>query len=144
MSLLREIQAAATESKVDISTVLRKAKILAVRLQYPEFETWVDRGELNGYVHGSSLPPYRVVPIEVRGHICRRGLHWNDAPIMTTFLPENLKAWGEACYFYQPIAAACSRPGPSSQIPPFELQIEKLGHPAIDLILNPLFVSSTF
>ena|ERR1035441_2020405 len=98
MSLLREIQAAATESKVDISTVLRKAKILAVRLQYPEFETWVDR-ELNGYVHGSSLPPYRVVPIEVRGHICRRGLHWNDAPIMTTFLPEKPKGLGRGVLF---------------------------------------------
>jgi hypothetical protein len=121
MSLLREIQAAATESKVDISTVLRKAKILAVRLQYPEFETWVDR-ELNGYVHGSSLPPYRVVPIEVRGHICRRGLHWNDAPIMTTFLPENLKAWGEACYFYQPIAALVSA-AQSSQDGKGQLQV---------------------
>jgi hypothetical protein len=41
MTLLREIQVAATDCKVDISTVLRKAKILAVRLQNPEFESWV-------------------------------------------------------------------------------------------------------
>src|ERR1035441_9167876 len=34
-----------------------------------------------------------------------------------------------------PHSAACSRPGPSSQIPPFELQIEKLWHPAIDRVL---------
>jgi hypothetical protein len=107
MSLLREIQNAATESKVDISTVLRKAKILAARLQYPEFETWVD-SELNGYVDRSNLPPYRVLPIEVRGHIARAGLHWNDAPIMSTFLPEKFRAWGEACYCSQPIAALVS------------------------------------
>jgi hypothetical protein len=107
VSLLREIQAAATESKVDIPTVLRKAKILAVRLRYPEFEAWVDR-ELNGYVGRSSLPPYRVLPIEVRGHICRRGLHWNNAPIMTTFLPADLRAWGEECGFCEPIAALVS------------------------------------
>ena len=108
MTLLREIQAAATESKVDIATVLRKAKILAARLQNPEFVTWVDR-ELNGYDDRSSLPPYRVVPVEVRGHIRNNsGLHWNDAPIRTTFLPEKLRTWGEVCYFSQPIAAIVS------------------------------------
>ncbi|MGA2723004.1 MAG: hypothetical protein ABSG79_11405 [Bryobacteraceae bacterium] len=128
MTLLREIQAAATESKVDISTVLRKAKILAARLQNPEFETWVDR-ELNGYGDRSSLPPYRVVPVEVRGHITRSGLHWDNAPIMTTSLPEKLRAWGEACYLSQPIAAIVSaaagaREGGQLQVPwPQELAI---------------------
>jgi AbiTii len=48
MTLLREIQAAATDSKTDIATVLRKAKILAARLQNLEFRSWVDQ-ELNGY-----------------------------------------------------------------------------------------------
>jgi hypothetical protein len=49
---------------------LRKTKILAASLQYPEFESWVisvfsqthrvDR-ELNGHDDRSILPPYRVV-----------------------------------------------------------------------------------
>ncbi len=108
MSLLREIEAAATESKVDISTVLRKAKILAARLQNPEFESWVDR-ELNGYGDRSSLPPYRVLHVEVHGHIRNRsGLHWNDAPIMTSFLPEELRDCGEKSYCSQPIATIAS------------------------------------
>jgi len=107
MTLLREIQAAATESNIDISTVLRKAKILAVRLHNPEFETWVDH-ELNGYGDRSNLPPYRVVNVEVRGHIRRAGLHWGDAPIMTTFLPEKLRDWGEVSYLSQPVAAIAS------------------------------------
>jgi hypothetical protein len=107
MTLLREIQAAATESNTDISTVLRKAKILAARLHNPELEAWVDH-ELNGYGERSSLPPYRVVKVEVRGHIRRPGLHWNNAPIMTTFLPERLRDWGDVCYLSQPVAAIAS------------------------------------
>jgi hypothetical protein len=114
MTLLREIQAAATESKVDISTVLRKAKILAVRLHNPEFESWVDH-ELNGYGQLSGpddycrLPPYRVVPVEVHGHLANRaGLHWYDAPIMPDALPERFRVWGEECYLPQPIAAIVS------------------------------------
>jgi hypothetical protein len=128
MTLLREIQAAATESKVDISTVLRKAKILAARLQNAEFGNWVDR-ELNGYSDHSTLPPYRVVPVEVRGHISRSGLHWNDAPIMTASLPEKLRTWGEVCYLSQPIAAIASlaagaQQGVQLQVPwPQELAI---------------------
>jgi hypothetical protein len=108
VTLLREIQSAATESKVDISTVLRKSRILAARLQNPELEAWVSR-ELNGYTERSVLPPYRVVPVEVRGHLRNgSGLHWNPAPIMTASLPENLRAWGEACYPFQPIAEIAS------------------------------------
>ena len=130
MTLLREIQAAATESKVDISTVLRKAKILAARLQNPEFESWVDR-ELNGYDDRSSLPRYRMLPVEVHGHLrSRLGLHWDHAPIMTSFLPEELRDWGEKSYFSQPIAtiasmAASAKDGSELQAPwPQELAVK--------------------
>ena len=108
MSLLREIEAAATESQVDITTVLRKAKILAAGLQNPEFGSWVDR-ELNGYDDRSSLPAYRVLPVEVQGHFRNRsGLHWNGAPVMTSFLPNELRDSGERSYCVQPIATIAS------------------------------------
>jgi hypothetical protein len=69
MSLLREIQSAATGSSTEISTVLRKAKILAARLRNPEFEHWVDR-ELNGYDRDcSDLPPYRSLHVVVEGNL---------------------------------------------------------------------------
>lgn len=61
MTLLREIQAAATDGTVEISTVLRKAKILASRLKNREFGQWVDC-ELNGYSDVADLPPYRILP----------------------------------------------------------------------------------
>src|SRR5665213_2227657 len=60
MTLLREIQAAATDPTVDVSTLLRKAKILAARLKNPEFEAWVDN-ELNGYEDRKAVPLYRVL-----------------------------------------------------------------------------------
>lgn len=107
MTLLREIQAVATDSTVEISTVLRKAKILAARLQNPEFETWVDR-ELNGYAGGSDLPPYRKLPTAVRGTLSNGHQLWNNAPIMTSFLPENLSGWGECSSLYQPISEIAS------------------------------------
>lgn len=48
MSLLHDIQEMAVSSKSDISTLLRKCKILAVRLGNDDFKNWIDQ-ELNGY-----------------------------------------------------------------------------------------------
>jgi len=48
------IQAASTDAKTEITTVLRMAKVLAARLRNAELENWVD-SELNGFrkpVHG--------------------------------------------------------------------------------------------
>jgi hypothetical protein len=107
MTLLRDIQSAATDSKVEISTVLRKAKILAAKLQNPEFESWVDR-ELNGYEDCSNLPLYRKIRVVVRGTLSDGYRLWNNAPIMTSFLPEKWSDWGEINYLKQPISAiAC-------------------------------------
>lgn len=60
MSLLRDIQDLASSSSKDIelSTLLRKCKILATRLNHPGFKSWVEN-ELNGYNDVSSLPSYR-------------------------------------------------------------------------------------
>ena len=107
MTLLREIQTGATNSSIDISTLLRKAKILAARLQNPEFENWVDR-ELNGYDNKEGLPPYRVVPIVAKGTLSDGFRIWNDFNILTSFLPDKFKAWGEECYLAQPIAMIAS------------------------------------
>lgn len=107
MTLLREIQAAATDSKVEISTVLRKAKVLAARLHNPEFASWVDL-ELNGYNDNFSLPPYRTLPAVVQGLLTDGYRQWNNAPIITSYLPEKLSAWGKNSYFCQPITTIAS------------------------------------
>jgi hypothetical protein len=106
MTLLREIQASATESNVGIGNLLRKAKMLAARLQNPEFTQWVDR-ELNGYPDADSLPVYRIVKVVVRGNLASAGGYrrFDGAPIMTTFLPDELaRRFGNPAYLTGPIA----------------------------------------
>jgi len=103
MTLLREIQAAATDTQIDISTLLRKAKVLAARLRNPEFEAWVDQ-ELNGYESRKSVPAYRVLFVGAKGNMTDGWWTWNNADIMTSFLPEEYRDWGEKCYLDQPIA----------------------------------------
>src|SRR5664280_358148 len=107
MTLLQEIQVAATDSNIEISIVLRKAKILAARLKNAEFENWVDR-ELNGYEDRTGVPPYRIISVVARGILSDGFRQWNDAPIMTSFLPERFRDWGNRSYLSQPISTiAC-------------------------------------
>jgi hypothetical protein len=67
MSLLREIQATALDSKVDITDLLRKCLVLATRLENDDFQRWVSQ-ELNGYQDNSDLPLYRVIETNSYGH----------------------------------------------------------------------------
>jgi hypothetical protein len=128
MTLLEDIRDSATDSRIDISTVLRKAKILAARLKNPELQNWVDR-ELNGYAHADDLPPYRILPAHVEGHLVQGFTHWNHAPIMTSFLPEKLRDWGEKTYLFPPISSivegADGASGDGFQIPwPQEMAVK--------------------
>lgn len=104
MTLLREIQLAATDSNIDIPTVLRKAKILAARLQSSEFEDWVNR-ELNGCSDASDLPPYRIIGAPAQAHLRDAFRDWNGAPVMASLLPEKLRWRAEICRLTQPIAS---------------------------------------
>ncbi|MEJ2744443.1 MAG: hypothetical protein P8123_01975 [bacterium] len=67
MKLVREIRDGVVDSKVSLSAVLRKAKILAASLDNREFEQWVDC-ELNGYSGGIELPSYRELYSPVLGN----------------------------------------------------------------------------
>jgi hypothetical protein len=131
MTLLREIQLAATDGSVDISTVLRKAKILAARLHNLEFEEWVNR-ELNGYtgVDVKDLPSYRLIPIVAQAHLRDAFNDWPAAPVMSSFLPQTLRWWAETNYCRHPIATvavmvAQSEKGSSFQAPwPQEMAVK--------------------
>ncbi len=56
-SLVIEIQRLATESRHDISDLLRKALLAATKLKLEDFKEWVSK-ELNGYREGK-IPDYR-------------------------------------------------------------------------------------
>ena len=67
MSLLKEIQDAAIDSKSDLSTVLRKSRVLAARLKNEDFTKWVQH-ELDGYPQVTDIPEYRACKCQSQGH----------------------------------------------------------------------------
>lgn len=97
-SLVEQIQRDALDEEVSVSSLLRKVKFAAAKLQLPTVEAWVD-DELKGYqCDGDKLPKYR----QTRGTI----KIWNpyhgwqpvggDAEMLTTF---------SQVYMWDPIAA---------------------------------------
>ena len=96
MTLLREIQEAATGSDVPLSVLLRKAQVLAVRLDNEPLRSWT-RLELDGYARLEDLPDYRRLGrVEVFGHFSgpfNSGLR--NAPIPRMNVPED---WQETLF----------------------------------------------
>ncbi|MDA8228388.1 MAG: hypothetical protein M0T74_11960 [Desulfitobacterium hafniense] len=105
MSLLREIQDAAIDSKIELAVMLRKCKVLAARLGNPEFNQWVEN-ELNGYKDINSLPDYRVHYVNSKGHFSgpfQSGLRNADIPLQC--IPEKFHKNLSHAYLREPIAA---------------------------------------
>lgn len=61
-SIIQELQSEAINNTNSVSDLLRKAKIVAVKLDSKEFDEWIEK-ELNGYKvnSNSDLPEYRVI-----------------------------------------------------------------------------------
>lgn len=66
-SIVLELQAMASSSDTSVSDLLRKAKVVATKLDLPEMLEWVDN-ELTGYPADSEthLPEYRYIAGEVK------------------------------------------------------------------------------
>lgn len=92
MNLLTDIEAAAIDSTVPITDLLRKCMVLAARLKHEEFSQWVSR-ELNGYADTDHLPPYRRFPRGPSlGHFSGGfGAELKNAPIPLGHLPEKVR-----------------------------------------------------
>lgn len=103
MSLLRDIQNDVIDSNIDISVILRKCKLLAVRLGNEPFEKWVDQ-ELNGYKSNNLLPDYRIVQVYSQGNFSGPfGSGLNNADIPFLSIPEKYRENLRKCYFVEPI-----------------------------------------
>ncbi|RXE49133.1 AbiTii domain-containing protein [Chromohalobacter israelensis] len=105
MSLLREIQDAAVDSYVPLSTLLRKCKVLAARLGNEELKQWVDH-ELNGYGDRETMPEYRHMRVNSKGHFSgpfQSGLRNADIPMGC--IPEKFRENLSNAYLMQPVAA---------------------------------------
>jgi hypothetical protein len=105
MSLLREIQDTAVDSDVELATLLRKCKVLGARLGNSDFKQWVEF-ELNGYSDRESLPDYRALYVDSKGHFAgpfQSGLR--NANIPLSCVPEGLRENLSRSYMMQPVAA---------------------------------------
>lgn len=105
MTLLRQIQNAAIDTSVDLPTLLRKCKVLAVRLDSSEFKQWIEF-ELSGYSVKESLPDYRILSVNSKGHFSGAfgsGLRNADIPLST--VPKELREVLSHSYLMKPIAS---------------------------------------
>ncbi|MDR3104198.1 MAG: hypothetical protein LBU96_07070 [Yokenella regensburgei] len=108
MSLLREIQHAATDPGIDLPSLLRKCKILANRLGSPELKQWVNF-ELNGYPNLDTLPGYRVFSVQVLGDFSGpMGSGLKNALIPSSCIPEKVRGILFTCRMNNPVAALAS------------------------------------
>lgn len=105
MSLLREIQNAAISSDVELTTLLRKCKVLAARLGNDEFKLWVDN-ELGGYKNTRDLPDYRIIHVNSKGHFSgpfNSGIRNADIPLLC--IPEKFRDNLSQTNMHVPIAS---------------------------------------
>lgn len=59
-SLIQELQRDALDSSVSTLELLRKALVVATKLNISEFEEWIEF-ELSGYSNGKNTPSYRYI-----------------------------------------------------------------------------------
>lgn len=92
MSLLKQIQDATIDRKLQLGDVLRMCKILAARLKHPAFNEWISQ-ELNGYEDRKKLPDYRILKdLDCRGDFFGPfGSGLKNAPISSISLPEEFR-----------------------------------------------------
>lgn len=106
MTLLREIQDAATRRDASLSDLLRKCLVLAARLGHAELRTWVER-ELNGYRKEDPLPDYRILHgVQSRGHFAGSfGALLNAVPVPLHGVEARIRTSLETVCFPDPVAA---------------------------------------
>lgn len=91
MSLISEIQNEILSEK-PVSTILRKAKVLAYSLKNQEFKDWIEF-ELNGYKgeRANPLPDYRNFRSPIFGDFINLAWKNSNAPIPLSVFPESLQ-----------------------------------------------------
>jgi len=105
MSLLRDIQDAALDSRIHLPDLLRKCKVLAARLGNADFKRWVD-SELNGYGEEESLPSYRSFRVESQGNFSGfAGSGLRNTPIPLSCLPAEFRDMLFTHHSREPVSA---------------------------------------
>ncbi|HOX61206.1 MAG TPA: hypothetical protein PLV72_04375 [Candidatus Magasanikbacteria bacterium] len=66
-SILQQLQRDSLSPEIGVSDLLRKAKVVASKLNLTEFSEWIEK-ELNGYQGSDDLPSYRIVGAELKAY----------------------------------------------------------------------------
>jgi len=82
-SIILELESQAINPNCDIVTLLRKAHVIASKLNLNEFDTWI-MWELNGYTNYDDVPEYREIYGELEG--------WNPSLGWISVIPISEKA----------------------------------------------------
>lgn len=77
--IVNELQSEVLQSNCDVVSVLRKAHLIAVKLNLTEFDTWIIN-ELNGYSDSEMVPSYRRIRGSLKYFNPYRG--WMNATII--------------------------------------------------------------
>jgi hypothetical protein len=133
MSLLTEIQAAATDPTHSTADMLRKCQILAHRLRHDPFKEWVAH-ELTGYPTDESLPDYRGAIVgEVKADLLGfMGASAKNVGVPLTNLPEDYRERMAQFKFFQGVAmlegivADAARTGETRVMSPFSSELAAL------------------
>jgi hypothetical protein len=135
MSLLREIQQDLASANGDVTTVLRKCKILAARLGSSEFAQWVD-WELNGYPESQPTPEYRRLAITYYASFFSLGWKVPQAAVPLQVVPEKHRDSFRNIEFRDGIAKAESlaRPGknPTVERPELIFMLQGKMYPSME------------
>lgn len=104
MSLVEEIQSDILDPSIPLSSIMRKAKVLAHGLRSTDLEQWVER-ELNGYFsEPDTLPDYRKAGAHSYGNFFGPfGSGLQNAPIPTLNLPTEIQDFASTLQFREGI-----------------------------------------
>jgi len=78
--LVLELQSDALNPAISVLVLLRKALVVAIKLNIQEFQHWVEK-ELNGYPNKSDLPQYRLMWGDLKELIPYHGWRQVEVPL---------------------------------------------------------------
>lgn len=92
MNLIKELQSDILNQEVNLSSILRKAKVLATNIKNEEMKKWID-SELNGYKSDyKKIPEYRIGHSDIYGDFINSfGIKMNNMQIPIFKLHETFK-----------------------------------------------------
>jgi hypothetical protein len=85
MKLLADLITELSSPQPSLIDALVKAKVLLHKLGRKDLAEWVNN-EINGYPDDSPLPPYRVIPAQVKGNVTNNAYSYSDHPLPTMHL----------------------------------------------------------